>query len=383
MAAALKMRLTEDVKRAIAGHIDAAKRDRRVLEMVCPICDNPAFECPVKTTPCGHLHHRDCLSDWLKGKAAGARTCPLCQTLLTGEAYQASDLTVKRVLDLTEVLCPLKCGPPAKRVRVCYEELKKHIEQCPKTPVVCGNEGCDEVRDRAVMEATHVAVCYHALVTCEKCGSQTIKRGELQKHKTEQCTQRPYKCGHCGTDGLVHSEREEHEAQCTGPAKISDLAQLKRENKELRRERERRDDKERADKERLRAQLCKIITDVDKEQQLPQLVLSTLAYTEGIPLRLVVKCAEEPWLAGTYELLPQRFNGAPVYGHSSGYRVYRTCSSSWMVAMSDKTMKQNRGSLHSVNKNSPVLAEGSWVHINDKGEWQAAPGTSIVAEPTD
>eukprot|EP01062_Namystynia_karyoxenos_P037427 TRINITY_DN2723_c0_g1_i1.p2 TRINITY_DN2723_c0_g1~~TRINITY_DN2723_c0_g1_i1.p2 ORF type:complete len:400 (+),score=127.53 TRINITY_DN2723_c0_g1_i1:87-1202(+) len=371
MAAALKMRLTEDVKRAIAGHIDAAKRDRRVLEMVCPICDNPAFECPVKTTPCGHLHHRDCLSDWLKGKAAGARTCPLCQTLLTGEAYQASDLTVKRVLDLTEVLCPLKCGPPAKRVRVCYEELKKHIEQCPKTPVVCGNEGCDEVRDRAVMEATHVAVCYHALVTCEKCGSQTIKRGELQKHKTEQCTQRPYKCGHCGTDGLVHSEREEHEAQCTGPAKISDLAQLKRENKKLQ-----------EDKERFGAQICKIIADVDEKQQLPQLMLHMLAYNMDCPVRIVVKSKEKPLLAGKYELLPQRFNGAPVYGHSSGYRVYRGSKSSWMVAPSDTDMKKNLCSLHSVNKNSPVLAEGSWVYCTDKG-WQAAPGTSIVAEPTD
>eukprot|EP01062_Namystynia_karyoxenos_P037435 TRINITY_DN2723_c0_g1_i9.p2 TRINITY_DN2723_c0_g1~~TRINITY_DN2723_c0_g1_i9.p2 ORF type:complete len:374 (+),score=103.69 TRINITY_DN2723_c0_g1_i9:96-1124(+) len=342
MAAALKMRLTDKVKRAIAGHVDAAPGQPHLDELMCSVCHGPAFDCPVKATPCGHLHHKDCLSDWMKGKAADARRCPVCQTLLTGEGHQASDLQLKRILDRAEVECPQQCAQPAKRMR--YGALRTHIEQCPKTPVVCANDDCDEKMDRAVMEATHVAACYHALVTCEQCGSGAIKRGELQKHKTQRCTQRPYKCGHCGTDGLVHSEREEHEAQCTGPAKISDLVQLKRENK---------------------------------------LILHMLAHNMDCPVRIVVKSKEKPLLAGKYELLPQRFNGAPVYGHSSGYRVYRTCSSSWMVAMSDKTMKQNRGSLHSVNKNSPVLAEGSWVHINDKGEWQAAPGTSIVAEPTD
>eukprot|EP01062_Namystynia_karyoxenos_P037428 TRINITY_DN2723_c0_g1_i10.p2 TRINITY_DN2723_c0_g1~~TRINITY_DN2723_c0_g1_i10.p2 ORF type:complete len:399 (+),score=125.87 TRINITY_DN2723_c0_g1_i10:86-1198(+) len=370
MAAALKMRLTDKVKRAIAGHVDAAPGQPHLDELMCSVCHGPAFDCPVKATPCGHLHHKDCLSDWMKGKAADARRCPVCKTLLTGAGHQASDLPLKRILDRAEVQCPQQCDPPAKRMR--YEELRAHIEQCPKTPVLCGNDGCDEVMDRAVMETTHVAACYHARVTCELCGSKAIKRGQLQKHKTEQCTQRPYKCGHCGTDGLVHSEREEHEAQCTGPAKISDLAQLKRENKKLQ-----------EDKERFGAQICKIIADVDEKQQLPQLMLHMLAYNMDCPVRIVVKSKEKPLLAGKYELLPQRFNGAPVYGHSSGYRVYRSINSYWGVAESDTDMKKNQRFLCSVGGNSPVLAAGSWVHHNAKGEWQAAPGTSIVAEPTD
>ena len=51
--------------------------------MKCDICRESLYSLPVKSTPCGHLFHSECLNQWSSHK----QTCPLCRT-----TFETTDL---------------------------------------------------------------------------------------------------------------------------------------------------------------------------------------------------------------------------------------------------------------------------------------------------
>eukprot|EP01062_Namystynia_karyoxenos_P021540 TRINITY_DN18201_c0_g1_i1.p1 TRINITY_DN18201_c0_g1~~TRINITY_DN18201_c0_g1_i1.p1 ORF type:complete len:395 (+),score=107.30 TRINITY_DN18201_c0_g1_i1:89-1186(+) len=356
--------LSEDVERSVAGCIDAHEKTSLLDSFICSVCHNHSFGDPVQT-PCEHLFHKRCANKWFEENAV----CPKCrQDLPPGEdRLKPVALFVRSALDGAEVKCPLGCGTVCK-----FDLLRAHVNNdCKKAPLRCGNDGCEQVRTRDRMDA-HAGVCEDAIVPCDLC-KKDFKRGVLQEHKREECTHRPRDCERCGAKGIVHCEMDAHMAKCSGGAKMSDIAELKQLIVQLQ-----------EDKMQLRDQVIKLTTDtaLTTADRLTQLQRTVLGYAMGVPAHVKVTSTERPNAAGTYVLLSERCNGAPVWGHE-GHRVYRTPDQVWAIALDPDSMLQTKANLQNIRlmgKSVPFASEGWQANTGPADKrWQAAPGTSVTA----
>eukprot|EP01062_Namystynia_karyoxenos_P044712 TRINITY_DN3298_c0_g1_i3.p1 TRINITY_DN3298_c0_g1~~TRINITY_DN3298_c0_g1_i3.p1 ORF type:complete len:398 (+),score=130.22 TRINITY_DN3298_c0_g1_i3:89-1195(+) len=365
MAGICRMRLGRKAREAAAGRIEAAPGQEHAADLECSVCTAPAFRCPVKTVPCGHMFHEGCLQDWLKDKAGAARLCPNCRKELpAGEAYTEVDRPLKAVLDKLRVDCPQGCEPAPKRVR--YDQLDAHFRECPETPVFCSSAGCDAVLPRKEMQGAHAAECPHALVPCEQC-QEEVKRSALQNHMERDCLRRRFACGYCQREGIAQQDREAHELQCTGPVQMSAVAILRRtvawklhdQNDELQALRDENKALQQQSKEQLQ-------------------LLQTMLYR-----RIKVHSDERADCAGVYGLLPERRNGSYIWGTEDGRFLYKIESGSWIVALSRDDMQARRGALWWEGPDTsdfPVGASGNWLMCNNK-KWEPAPGSFTEAMP--
>eukprot|EP01062_Namystynia_karyoxenos_P046226 TRINITY_DN34545_c0_g1_i1.p2 TRINITY_DN34545_c0_g1~~TRINITY_DN34545_c0_g1_i1.p2 ORF type:complete len:195 (+),score=66.09 TRINITY_DN34545_c0_g1_i1:79-663(+) len=193
---AWQMRLGKKATEAMAGQVDAAPGQSHGSELICSICDTPAFASPVKTTTCGHLFDKACLEQWLVNKDGDKRMCPVFrETLPPGAAaYGEADHIVKAILAGIEVQCPQGCEQPkAKRVR--YDSLATHLRACPMTPTICDSDGCGVVLLQKDLDRA---------LACEQCKEQ-VKRSAMQEHRDSQCAIRLFQCSFCKEAGLVYN----------------------------------------------------------------------------------------------------------------------------------------------------------------------------------
>eukprot|EP01062_Namystynia_karyoxenos_P057697 TRINITY_DN4884_c0_g1_i1.p1 TRINITY_DN4884_c0_g1~~TRINITY_DN4884_c0_g1_i1.p1 ORF type:complete len:355 (+),score=67.86 TRINITY_DN4884_c0_g1_i1:101-1066(+) len=224
MADKCEIMLDEMVQDAVAGRLQAAPGQRHARHFECAICKNPAFDTPVRTNPCGHMYHQDCLERWLRGKQGDAHSCPTCRkTLPSGRDAFSQDHVVRAALGEVDVECPQEClAPAAKRFR--FDDLGRHVRiECPMTKLSCSAEGCGEVLFRQQMAQSHLPKCEHVLVDCNQCNKK-VKRGVLLGHQAGQCR---VQCAYCKEEVLFRKKRE-HELQgCTGSVPVRAFAALR------------------------------------------------------------------------------------------------------------------------------------------------------------
>eukprot|EP01062_Namystynia_karyoxenos_P083485 TRINITY_DN9604_c0_g3_i1.p1 TRINITY_DN9604_c0_g3~~TRINITY_DN9604_c0_g3_i1.p1 ORF type:complete len:455 (+),score=173.91 TRINITY_DN9604_c0_g3_i1:102-1367(+) len=234
MADKCEIQIDDHVQEAVAGRLKAAPGQRHARHLECSICKNPAFDTPVRTNPCGHMYHQECLERWLRGKLGNAHSCPDCRKRLPPgrSAFTPVDRVAKAILDDIDVECPQDCEAPAPK-RVRFDELGNHIRNvCPQTKLICSGEGCDVVLPRQQMTQTHLQKCEHVLVTCKQCKTG-VKRGIHQVHKTDHCSHRRITCEYCKQGSIVFHKKEDHEMQCTGTVPVKQVAALRKANREL------------------------------------------------------------------------------------------------------------------------------------------------------
>eukprot|EP01062_Namystynia_karyoxenos_P080785 TRINITY_DN8758_c0_g1_i1.p1 TRINITY_DN8758_c0_g1~~TRINITY_DN8758_c0_g1_i1.p1 ORF type:complete len:387 (+),score=104.48 TRINITY_DN8758_c0_g1_i1:87-1247(+) len=380
MADACKIQLDEPAEEAIAGRIQAAADQEHALHLECSICKYPALRCPVKTVPCGHHFHKDCLGRWLNGKVGKAHHCPQCRMeLASGDgAFTNVDLPVKAILDATRVDCPQDCGQPkAKRMR--YDELAAHIrEKCPRTPLVCSSADCGEVLPRQDMVGAHLPDCEHVLVTCGQCKTK-VKRGVLLDHKTQSCTHRRFTCAFCKKKSIVYHKKEEHELECTGPVQMQVVAGLRQQNRKLQeqnremmeqmlKEQEKRECRDRA--------VCRLLNS-GEDIGPHQLMLAMLGHKGGVPQTIKVDSVEKPNQSGEYTLAWFTRNGHRVWVSAEGGYVYKGNNDCWFVASSLASMHAERGTLTSANPSVKTLPVALQWDYCCPTRWHPAPGTRV------
>eukprot|EP01062_Namystynia_karyoxenos_P061044 TRINITY_DN5294_c1_g2_i1.p2 TRINITY_DN5294_c1_g2~~TRINITY_DN5294_c1_g2_i1.p2 ORF type:complete len:444 (+),score=138.77 TRINITY_DN5294_c1_g2_i1:72-1334(+) len=413
MAGAGTMQLERETEDALAGKIEAAPEQEHAEDVLCPMCTQPAFFCPVKTVSCGHMFHKSCLEDWLKGKVGAARRCPMCsKELPAGSAHVEVDISVRAILDRLKVNCPQRCEPEPTPKRMRYDQLAPHIRECPMTPMLCGSAGCGVVLPRKDMEV-HAAACEHALIACGQC-KEKMRRGILQGHAANDCKHRRYTCASCKQGDLLVCQMREHELQCSGPVQMSALAELRqqhREQQERNREllekavaelqqqnRELLDSNREllkqtaaeAKKQRKEAQErhkdfeCRMITELTQQRseiaELRQQNQSLLGIVRTMQCsRIKVTSAERPHCDGKYRILQEKRNGHSVWRSADGGFVYRNPVGSWVVCDDRDSMSVDEGVLRLTNEQGVSMplpvASGRWEHW--AGQWVPAPCTSI------
>eukprot|EP01062_Namystynia_karyoxenos_P009468 TRINITY_DN13353_c1_g1_i1.p2 TRINITY_DN13353_c1_g1~~TRINITY_DN13353_c1_g1_i1.p2 ORF type:complete len:397 (+),score=123.14 TRINITY_DN13353_c1_g1_i1:76-1191(+) len=364
-----EVRLGDEAARAVAGRIDAAEGQDFADELECSICTHPAFECPVETTPCSHMFHRDCLEQWLADRVGDARCCPDCREELPpgADAYKEVDRRLKGVLNKTQVCCPQSCEPNPKRMR--YDELSAHIALCPLTPLACGNADCGVVLPRREMEGDHAAACEHAIVACGQCGEQ-IKRSALQEHEAAQCTHRLVSCEYCQQADIVFCQKMNHELECPGHVPVRVLAELKTAQHVLQAAHDISKAAYEAERDAARA-----------TQERADQLLGVLGTLLDVPLRVRVHAALGNSLDGEYTILPEKENGCFAWGKPDGAFLFKTPRGAWSLAANRSEMERNKGRQRSSRTDDPDPVFSSRWKYWDGIDWVPSPYTSIEPLP--
>eukprot|EP01062_Namystynia_karyoxenos_P079331 TRINITY_DN8343_c0_g1_i1.p1 TRINITY_DN8343_c0_g1~~TRINITY_DN8343_c0_g1_i1.p1 ORF type:complete len:400 (+),score=85.20 TRINITY_DN8343_c0_g1_i1:78-1277(+) len=393
MAGASTMLLGKDAEDALAGKVEAAPEQDHAEDLLCPMCTRPAFFCPVKTVPCGHLFHKCCLEDWLTGKAGPARRCPMCSTELPpGNAHTNVDFSVRAILDRLKVTCPQGCQPEPQPKRMRYDQLAAHIQECPKTPMLCGSAGCGVVLPRREMEGTHAAQCEYARITCGLC-IEEIKRGTLRSRTTDGA-HASFTCSYCNTGDILVCKKESHELQCAGPVQMSVVAELRRQNRELKETSRKLQEQNEELQEKMTAELlghremlehCTVSqgrTEAELQTQGGQVLQLLQQNSEILGLvrsmlcpRVKVTSAESPKHDGEYTLVQEKENGHSAWRSANGCCIYRV-GGSWLIGDSPALIPQQLGSLQLRATGPHPVAASGWKVITDAG-WLPAPGTSV------
>eukprot|EP01062_Namystynia_karyoxenos_P023575 TRINITY_DN19125_c0_g1_i1.p1 TRINITY_DN19125_c0_g1~~TRINITY_DN19125_c0_g1_i1.p1 ORF type:complete len:424 (+),score=153.40 TRINITY_DN19125_c0_g1_i1:106-1272(+) len=366
-----ELRLDEQAKAAIAGRCDASPGQPVSVEVECAICTGPAFKCPVVTTPvgCEHLYHKSCLQDWLRGKAGDSHCCPVCRTVLPpgDAACKVPCREVVNILRAVDVDCPQQCEQPRKRMR--YDELETHIaKHCPQTPLACKNDGCRIVVERTKLP-DHEKKCQFAYIPCKHC-SEKVKAGDILHHVKNECPQRRWNCDRCKKrEPITFSERHNHMRQCSGAAKMSDIAELKAQINSMQ--------KSKLD---FLAKVNQVLDGphVSAGTQLKRVLGHLRDFAVVIPTRIRITSVEKEKCTREYTLLPERHNNASVWGYDS-WRIFRTPVGQWMVSDDPRDMITNIGYIRIDNgKNSLTpLSTKNWQYFV-QGKWTAAPRTAAV-----
>ena len=149
-------------------------------ELFCPMCKNILRE-PILTECCGSNFCKDCIEPV---KTTG-RPCPKCDQI---NFASINDKRTSRRISELDVLCPLKGRGCHWKGEIGSRE--DHLD--PK------NENSCEFLD---VECTY------------GCG-EDMEKYELAEHLNQFCRRRPYKCVHCGLDGVYETVVNDHNPVC-------------------------------------------------------------------------------------------------------------------------------------------------------------------------
>eukprot|EP01062_Namystynia_karyoxenos_P023742 TRINITY_DN1919_c0_g2_i1.p1 TRINITY_DN1919_c0_g2~~TRINITY_DN1919_c0_g2_i1.p1 ORF type:complete len:501 (+),score=116.75 TRINITY_DN1919_c0_g2_i1:106-1503(+) len=210
--------VAEQVRKAIAGQIDAANPGEALIQhLLCAICHHPSYSWNAQTgsveavtiTCCGQIWHRDCIQQALALRG----NCPMCREVPTGNKLQPANRRECGMLGTIQVKCPQKCGKS-----IPFDQLHRHVHQpdgCTMSQLRCTNEGCTAtfLRRDAVQ---HKRECVHLLAPCGLCGAD-VPRGLHQEHQRSVCPMAVVSCEFCKADGIRRSQMEAHRTEaCTG-----------------------------------------------------------------------------------------------------------------------------------------------------------------------
>ena len=131
----------------------------------CLICYN-VLKDPVMCRNNQHYFCRCCITEHLR---RNARSCPTCADELTVETLNDAPRIVKDYLNDLRIRCDYYdrgCRKP-----VLLQNFDGHVAACGFTPVVCRNQGCDEIinkRDRRYHESVHCQFRDLKLLDCKE-----------------------------------------------------------------------------------------------------------------------------------------------------------------------------------------------------------------------
>lgn len=158
------------------------------LQLVCPICQNVCRD-PCEIQACGHLYCASCLSAHIQHRQGSHPGRPILCPLDNKQAIRPGGvlhplLSYRRHIDGAAVRCPQRPACPWKGV---HSELAVHLRtSCTETRLPCGQ--CAAV----------------------------LRRGALERHRTEECPRRPQPCPYC-RQPVPSDRRALHEdTQCSG-----------------------------------------------------------------------------------------------------------------------------------------------------------------------
>ena len=151
----------------------------------CLICYN-VLKDPVMCRKNQHYFCHGCITEHL---CRNSHTCPTCADELTVETLAEVPRIVKTYLNERKIRCDYE--DRGCRELVQLQNLNRHVAECGFSPVVCGNQGCN----------------------------QTISKRDRTYHESELCQFRKLKCHNCEEINTMmaghgnESNRSRHENQ--------------------------------------------------------------------------------------------------------------------------------------------------------------------------
>ena len=130
----------------------------------CLICYN-VLKDPVMCRRNQHYFCHGCITEHLR---RNSHTCPTCADELTVETLAEVPRIVKTYLNERKIRCDYE--DRGCRELVQLQNLNRHVAECGFSPVVCGNQGCNQTiskRDRTYHESE---LCQFRKLKCHSCG---------------------------------------------------------------------------------------------------------------------------------------------------------------------------------------------------------------------
>ena len=129
----------------------------------CLICYN-VLKDPVMCRRNQHYFCHGCITEHLR---RNSHTCPTCADELTVETLAEVPRIVKTYLNERKIRCDYE--DRGCRELVQLQNLNRHVAECGFSPVVCGNQGCNQTiskRDRTYHESE---LCQFRKLKCHNC----------------------------------------------------------------------------------------------------------------------------------------------------------------------------------------------------------------------
>ena len=130
----------------------------------CLICYN-VLKDPVMCKRNQHYFCHGCITEHLR---RNSHTCPTCADELTVETLAEVPRIVKTYLNERKIRCDYEDRECRELVQL--QNLNRHVGECGFSPVVCGNQGCNQTiskRDRTYYESE---LCQFRKLKCHNCG---------------------------------------------------------------------------------------------------------------------------------------------------------------------------------------------------------------------
>ena len=160
----------------------------------CLICYN-VLKDPVMCTRNQHYFCHGCITEHLR---RNSHTCPTCADELTVETLAEVPRIVKTYLNERKIRCDYE--DRGCRELVQLQNLNRHVAECGFSPVVCGNQGCNQTiskKDRTYHESE---LCQFRKLKCHNCGEISTMMAGMETKVADLDTKISTNMAHTSTD---------------------------------------------------------------------------------------------------------------------------------------------------------------------------------------
>ena len=160
----------------------------------CLICYN-VLKDPVMCRRNQHHFCHGCITEHLR---RNSHTCPTCADVLTVETLAEVPRIVKTYLNERKIRCDYE--DRGCRELVQLQNLNQHVAECGFSPVVCGNQGCNQTiskRDRTYHESE---LCQLRKLKCHNCGEISTMMADMKTKVADLDTKINTKMAHTSTE---------------------------------------------------------------------------------------------------------------------------------------------------------------------------------------
>ena len=160
----------------------------------CLICYN-VLKDPVMCRRNQHYFCHGCITEHLR---RNSHTCPTCADELTVETLAEVPRIVKTYLNEHKIRCDYE--DRGCRELVQLQNLNRHVAECGFSPVVCGNQGCNQTiskRDRTYHESE---LCQFRKLKCHNCEEISTMMAGMKTKVADLDTKINTNMAHTSTD---------------------------------------------------------------------------------------------------------------------------------------------------------------------------------------
>ena len=160
----------------------------------CLICYN-VLKDPVMCRRNQHYFCHGCITEHLR---RNSHTCPTCADELTVETLAEVPRIVKTYLNERKIRCDYQ--DRGCRELVQLQNLNRHVAECGFSPVMCGNQGCNQTiskRDRTYHESE---LCQFRKLKCHNCEEISTMMAGMKTKVADPDTKINTNMAHTSTD---------------------------------------------------------------------------------------------------------------------------------------------------------------------------------------